>query len=335
MQTSACCLTLTLTFAAMWAAVVPSRAADAPPPLQYGGIAATTTLEDLQARFPGRMTAEWNAKQPGHRTLSTGTIRLAHPLGRATELSYRETGEEARELQLFFGGGLDCRKLLRPLRAQFGREQSMEQASTGGSSSDFHVWKRGEETMTLTCERPKRRSIVDRLTFTCPETCMSSRETPKTPLQYEGISARTTLADLQSRLPNEVTGIWNAKEPAHRTVSGGAWPLAQNALGRATGLTYFETEDEVRIIRLSFSAYNPAYPTHEIELSCRELLSPLREQFGEENGVEQYSEEAFLHVRRIWRRGNQSMTLDCGNLPKRPQIVDRLEFRCEGPCRRK
>ena len=317
---------------------------DTSPRLQYEGITAKTSLADLQSRFPDQVTVEWNAKSPGHRTVRTGDLALAkHALGRVTELSYLKTENEVREIELHFRTynrtapnhhiDLSCRELLEPLRRKFGREGSTEHGNNAAILLDYHIWKRGEESMILECGGlPKRRSLVDRLRFECSEACLSSPKSSETPLQYEGISARTTLVDLQFRLPGQVTGVWNAEQPGHRTVNGNILRFVDHAPGRATSLSYHETENEVRTIQLGFGAYNPADPNHNFELSCDELLEPLRRRFGAEQTVDSWFEEAHPYYNHIWKRTDESMILICGNQPKQRMTVDRLKFECRESC---
>lgn len=158
----------------------------------------------------------------------------------------------------------------------------------------------------------------------------SARAAPP-PLQYEGISATTTLADLQARFPGEVELVAPDDAPGPHPVSA-TLRFAPKPLGLASYLDYYERAGEERVIRLFFAQPAP-HPQNERDLSCHALLGPLRAAFGREPRVEQSDEESFHHIKHIWTRDNQTMTLDCGHLPKAELVVDRLYFECRGVCR--
>ena len=157
----------------------------------------------------------------------------------------------------------------------------------------------------------------------------ASAEPP--PLQYEGISAATTLADLKARFADQVKMEEGADALGHRHVTAFV-RFEPSLLGRASSLDYDEVANEMRVIRLFFAIPGSAHPGDEINPSCGTLLDPLRHSFGREPNVGQSNEENLHHVTHIWTQGAQTMTLDCANLPKEPLTIDRLYFECRGVC---
>lgn len=151
-------------------------------------------------------------------------------------------------------------------------------------------------------------------------------------LEYEGISAATTLADLQTRFPDHVdisTPVDPAKphEPVTASVRFEPW------LGRSFFMDYWERAGEQRVIRLFFVEPGTPHPNNEIPLRCTILLDELRARFGKEPKTDRYAEEAMMHTKYIWTHENESMWLDCGAIGKEPLTVDRLFFECKGTCR--
>lgn len=151
-------------------------------------------------------------------------------------------------------------------------------------------------------------------------------------LQYEGISAATTLADLQARFPSRVdistpADAADPRSPVTASVRFEPW------LGRSYYMDYWERAGEQRVIRLFFVEPGTPHPSNEIPLRCNVLLNELTARYGKAPKAEEFNEEALHHIKRIWTQGSQTMALDCARLPNEPLTVDRLYFECRGTCR--
>jgi len=165
-------------------------------------------------------------------------------------------------------------------------------------------------------------------------TCAMARAAPlEPPLQYEGISAATTLGDLERRFPGQVDRMADDPTQPKRPVSATIRFAVGHLLGRASYLDYYEIAGEQRVIRLIFAIPGSNHPGDEINPSCRTLLGPLRKSYGRESTIDKFAEENFRHIKHIWTRVNQTMALDCGHLPREPVTIDRLYFECRGACR--
>jgi hypothetical protein len=150
-------------------------------------------------------------------------------------------------------------------------------------------------------------------------------------LEYQGISAATTLADLQARFPGRVElggdDPANSKHPVTASIRFEPW------LGRSHYLDYYEIANEQRIIRLFFIEPGTRHPENDTPLRCSALLSELEARYGKAPKTDEFSEEALHHVKHIWTQGNETMSLDCAHLAHEPLTVDRLFFECRGACR--
>ena len=158
----------------------------------------------------------------------------------------------------------------------------------------------------------------------------SASDAPR--LQYEGISAATTLADLKARFTDRVEmsselDPANPKQPVSASIRFDPW------LGRSHYMDYWEHTGEQRVIRLFFVEPGTAHPGNDVPLRCNILLDELSARYGKAPKIDEFNEEALHHVKHIWTQGNQSMALDCAALPKEPLTVDRLFFECRGTCK--
>jgi hypothetical protein len=151
-------------------------------------------------------------------------------------------------------------------------------------------------------------------------------------LEYEGISAATTLADLKNRFADRVDRSAeldpaNAKQPVSASVRFDPW------LGRSHYMDYWERTGEQRVIRLFFVEPGTVHPNNDVPLRCNILLDELTARHGRAPKIEEFDEESLHHIKHVWTQANETMALDCARLPKKPLTVDRLFFECHGACK--
>ena len=125
---------------------------------------------------------------------------------------------------------------------------------------------------------------------------------------FAGLSLNTTMAELKKRYPKSTaldTLVYLSDEESHDHIS-------------TVGLS---SNGAARTITIAFERQIQGRATYPL---CEQMLSRLKEQYGNPANAMDAQEERARNRRYQWKTSTESLTLNCFQLPRQPQYAERL-----------